>query len=150
VKIDNLVAVRQEHAQGASSKVEVVSFGAGLVSPPASRKFQAQTVDDAAGDLVLDGKNIGQLPVILIRPDRRIVAHANQLSVDPQLLPGAQNRPFQNVFGVELLSSIAHVLRLAFKGERRGLGAYCEPINNGQVADDFAGKAVGEVVVRGI
>src|SRR5262249_59878695 len=75
VKIDNSVTVRREHAHGARSKVEVISFGAGLVSPPADLKVQSQVIHDRAGDFVLNGKDVFHLLLILVGPERKVVAH---------------------------------------------------------------------------
>ena len=84
----------------------------------------------------------------------QILASANrkakELGVDAQLLAREQDRTFENVFGVKLLSNLVHILRLAFESKRRCSGANGQTINDGQVADDFAGEAVRKVVVVGI
>src|SRR5260370_40132223 len=46
------------------SKIQTVSFRAGLIAPPAAPELQPQAVDDASGNLILDRENVRQLPVI--------------------------------------------------------------------------------------
>jgi hypothetical protein len=72
------------------------------------------------------------------------------LGVDAQLVAREKDRTFEYVFGVKLLSNVMHILGLAFESKRRCLGANRQTINDGQVADDFAGEAVRKIVVIGI
>jgi hypothetical protein len=109
--------------------------------------LEPQIIDDAAGDLVLDSQDIRGLPVDPRRPDRGIVPHPNQQRADAQLVAGAQDRAFEDVLGVQLLSCLADVPRLALEGEGRRLGAHREPLDDGEVADDLGREPVGKVVV---
>ena len=149
---DAFVVARQAalNLQGARAKVEIVGFGAGLVTAAAAAKLQSQAVDDAAGNLVLDGEDIGSRSGIPARPQRDVVAHPDQLGIDPQLPAGAKDRTFQNVIGLQLFSRLTNIAWLAFKDEGRGLGANGQTLNDGQVADDLAGEAIGKVVVGGV
>src|SRR5262249_61814407 len=81
----------------ASPKVEVVRFCAGFVTPAALAQLEAQIIDYTARNLILDRENIRKLPVIAARPHGKIVAGANQLHINPQLLPGPQHRAFHEV-----------------------------------------------------
>ena len=42
----------------------------------------------------------------------------NQLDIDPQLLPGAQDRTFQDVIGLQLPSGVMNVPWLALQTKR--------------------------------
>src|SRR5438132_7063764 len=97
-------------------------------------ELEPQLVHDVAGNLVLDSEDIRQFAVIFTRPQWEVVAHANQLGVNAQLLAREQDRTFENVFGVKPLSSIVRILLLAFESKRRRLGANRQTINDGQVA----------------
>src|SRR5438105_2068487 len=110
-------------------------------------ELEPQLVHDVTGNLVLDSEDIRQFVVIFARPQWEVVADANQLGVDAQLLAREQDRTFENIFGIKLLSNIVRVLRLAFESKRRRLGSNRQTVDNGQVADDFAGEAVRKVVV---
>src|SRR5262249_23215096 len=71
----------------ASTKVEVVSFCAGFVTPTALAQLETQIIDYTARNFVLDRENIRKLPVIAARPHGKIVAGPNQVHINPQLLP---------------------------------------------------------------
>src|SRR5262249_4092512 len=110
-------------------KVKVVSVDGGFVVPPTATEFQPQVIDDAASNLVLDGEYILQLSVKPAGPQRKVITHANQLGVDPQLSAVAQYGTFENVIGSELLSSLMHIPWLPFQRKRRGPRADCQPID---------------------
>src|SRR5437868_1265149 len=99
-------------------KVEVIRLRTSFIAAAALAEFQSQAVDDTAGNLVLNSNDIRQFAVIFSRPQWKVVADANQLGVDAQLLAREQDRTFENVFGVKLLSNVMHILRLAFQSER--------------------------------
>src|SRR5215813_8242342 len=71
----------------ATTKVEVVSFCAGFVTPAALAQLEAQIIDYSTRNFVLDRENIRKLPVIAARPHGNIVAGPNQVHINPQLLP---------------------------------------------------------------
>jgi hypothetical protein len=131
----------------ASAKIKIVGFRAGLIAPAAAPELQSQAIDDTARNLVLDRQDVRQLPVKSARPQWKVVAHPDQLRDDPQLLAVAQHRTFQDVIGLQLCSRLMDVPRPVFKSKRRSLGAYRQPVNDGQVADNLVGEAVGEVII---
>src|SRR3954465_8342487 len=93
-----------------------MSLAAVAKRPSLHPPYQALTMTarvNTAGNLVLDSEDVRQFAVIFTGPQWEVVAHANQLSVDAQLLAREQDRTFENVFGVKLLSNIVHTLRLA-------------------------------------
>src|SRR5262249_15624403 len=104
-------------SQRSPAKVEVVGFGAGLIAPPAAPELQAQAIDDTAGDLFLDLEDVRQLLVVPAGPQRKVIARANQLYVDAQLLSRAEYRTFHKVIGLKLFSGFPSVLRFAFEGK---------------------------------
>src|SRR5215471_10459251 len=114
----------------ASSKVEVVSFGAGFVTPAALTQLEAQIIDHTARNFVLDRENIRKLPVIAARPDGKIVAGPNQLHINPQLLPRPQHRTFHEVVRLQLFSRVTRFLWLAFESKGGGLRANRQSIND--------------------
>jgi hypothetical protein len=85
-------------------------------------ELQPQAVHYASGNLVLDGENVGQRPVIAARPHRKIIAHANQLGVDAQLLTDPKDGTFDDIVCCQILSHHANVPRLAFECKRGGSG----------------------------
>src|SRR5262245_20244301 len=114
----------------ATTKVEVVSFCAGFVTPAALAQLEAQIIDYTARNLVLDRENIRKLSVIAARPDRKIVAGANQVYINPQLLPRPQHRTFHEVVRLQLFSRVTCFLWLAFESKGGGLRANRQSIND--------------------
>src|SRR5207249_7994696 len=91
----------------ASTKVEVISFCAGFVTPAALAQLETQIIDDSPRNFILDRENIRTLPVIAAGPHGKIVAGADQGHINPQLLPGPQHRTFHEVVGLQLFSRVA-------------------------------------------
>ena len=113
-------------------------------------ELQAESIHDPAGNLLLDGEDLRQLAVKFARPERKVVAHPNQLDVDPQLLAGAQDGALQDVIGVQLFSHFVCVSRLSLKSKGGSPGTGRQPIDDGQVANNLVSKPVREVVAGGI
>src|SRR5262249_129920 len=109
--------------RSAGAKVKIVGFRAGLVPSSAAPQFQPQAVDDTPGNLVLNGENVAESPLVPARPKGELVAHANKLGVDPQPRSFSQDRTFQYEIGGKLASGLPYVPRLAFEGERRSVSA---------------------------
>src|SRR4029450_10818714 len=107
---------------------------------------QPQVVDDTAGNLVLDGENVRQLAVKFARPQGQVVPHPNHLGIDTQLLAGALDRTLEDVIDLKLPSHLVQIPRLPFEGKGGGLRAHRQPVHDGQVADNLAGEAVGNIV----
>src|SRR5215831_2764607 len=133
-----------------TTKEEVVSFCAGFVTPAALAQLEAQTIDYTARNLVLDRENIRKLSVIAARPDGKIVAGANQVYINPQLLPRPQHRTFHEVVRLQLFSRVTCFLWLAFESKGGGLRANRQAVNDRQVAYELAGQAVSEVLISGV
>src|SRR5215831_7940143 len=101
----------------ASTKVEVVRFCAGFVTPAALAQLEAQIIDYTARNFVLDRENIRKLLVIAARPHRKIVAGANQLHINPQLLPRPQHRTFHEIVRLQFSPGVTRFLWLAFESK---------------------------------
>src|SRR5262249_15544591 len=138
------------HFEGACAQIEVVCFDASLVAPAAPSQLHAQAVDDASRNLILDNEDVGEFPVIPARPNRKIIAHAHELGVNSQLAAGAQYGTFQDVIRCKLPAGLTDIAWLAFKYEGRRLGARGKPIDDREIANDFAGQTVGKVAAGGI
>ena len=68
---------------------------------------------DAAGDLVLDGKDVVHRPVEAVRPDMVASLGVDQLRRDPGAIPGLANAAFEDVARSELLGGLTYVRRSA-------------------------------------
>ena len=101
----------------ARAQIEIIGLDARLVPAPPASEVQAEVVDDAERDFVLDGEDVGQLAIEPARPDGRVVGDVHQLHVDPHLLIRAQHRSFQHVVGRELASDFADVARVPLERE---------------------------------
>src|SRR5262249_45987652 len=58
-----------------------------------------------------------------------------------------KDRAFQDVIGLQMLSRLTNVARLALHAKRRRPGPHRQSIDDGQVANQFIRKTVGKVLI---
>ena len=101
----------------ASPQVEVVGLQVRLVAPPTRAQVQSQGVDDAAGNLVLNGEDIGQRAIEPVGPQAIVIACPDQRDGDAQLVAGVEDRSFDQVIRPELPAGFAGRQPFALDGK---------------------------------
>ena len=86
----------------ATQQQRLVSLGIARASDiqwpvPVRQQFQFERIDDLAGDLVLDRKDIFEAAVVGVRPQVRAVGCAYQLRGDADLVAGLAHAAFKHV-----------------------------------------------------
>ena len=66
-------------------------------------------IRDRLGDFALNGKDIGQVPIVGLGPDMRVVAGIDQLRDHPDTITRALHATFHDVRDPELLTDLAQV-----------------------------------------
>lgn len=104
---------------------------------------------DRPADLVLDGQDVAQLPVILLRPQLRLVAGADQLHADADPVGVPADAPLHREVHAELPPDLRDALRAALVGHGRGTGDHSELVRGDapEVGDRLLGEAVAEVLL---
>ena len=113
------------------------------------RKLGLQLIGDGFGDLALDGKDIGQIAIVGLRPQMRIGPRVDQLRVHPHLVGRALHAAFEYMRHAELLADLAQIARSAgLVLHHAGAADHFQVRDPGQVGEDFVLHAVGEKGVR--
>jgi len=99
------------------------------------------------GDFVLDGEDVGHLPLEPLRPKVVAVGNADELGGDPQLLPGLPDAPLQDILHVELFADLACIDILPLKRKGRRAGDHPEVSDLGQAVDEFLGEPFAKIVL---
>ncbi len=107
--------------------------------------------DHALRDLRLRAKQVVQHPVVLLRPDVRVVGDADQLGRDqhPLDVAGAvpANRALQHVVDTQLAGDLLHGSSGSRVMARARARDHAQLRHGGQPAADLLGHPVGEVLV---
>ena len=111
------------------------------------QELHLQRRDDGPRDLVLHREDVGDLPVVGLRPEVVTVAGVHELGGDADLIAGLADASLEHGCDVELLRDGAHVLVLALEGKGRGAGRYPEIRHLGEEIEQLLGKPVGEVLL---
>lgn len=74
--------------------------------------------DNAAGDLVLNGKNVLESAVVALGPDVMAARSVNKLRGDANAIAGLPHAAFEYVAHAEIAADFAHVDRFALVAER--------------------------------
>ena len=130
-------------------EVELVRLHIGLVSSLSSAKRQSQLVDDRPRDVVLNVKDVPELPIERLRPEQDFPLDHEQIRVDAQPVARLQYGPIDDEVDDKLLADFGQVARLILEGERRIARPHVQPLNAAEVADDFVGQPVHEVAAPG-
>ncbi len=114
------------------------------------QKARLDRGDDAAGDLILHGKNIAQLTVVLLGPVMAARRRFNELCADAQPLAGPANAAFEHITHAQLARDLPHIDGAVLVDECRVAGDHEQPADAGQAGDQILGHPVGEVLLIGI
>ncbi len=106
--------------------------------------------DDAAGDLVLHGEDVGEHPVVALGPEMPARGRVGQLRRDPNPLPGPADAPLQDVAGTQPGTHFTHVEGRPLEGEGRLARGHEQTGDLGEVGDEVVGDAVAEIVLVGV
>src|SRR5262249_36447613 len=103
--------------------------------------------DNAACDLVLNGKDVLQGAVVALGPDMVAARRVDELRGDAHAVAGFADAAFEHVAHAEIAADFAHVERLALVAERRIAGDDEQPMRLGQRRDDVLSNAVGKEIL---
>src|SRR3954452_1743890 len=70
------------------------------------RKLRLELIGDGFCDLTLDGKNVGQIAIVSLRPEMRIGARIDQLGVYSHAIANALNTSFQDMRNSKFISNL--------------------------------------------
>ena len=87
-------------------------------------RSRAELGDDCARDLVLDRKDVVQLPVVALRPHEATVFRRRQLRRDTKVVAGAAQSSFKHFRSFEERADGAHILRLSLERKDRRARRY--------------------------
>src|SRR5215470_5492134 len=104
---------------------------------------------NAPGDLVLEGKDIGQFAIVAIRPQVVTSRRLDQLCGDAETIGGPPHAAFEHVAHAELATDFAYVCSrtLVSKGGAARDHKKCMVVR--QVGDDVLGDALREILLFG-
>ena len=122
-------------------------FAGGLRSARLARvglHAPGQRGDDGRRDLVLDGEDVLQIPVVALGPDVVVGLAVDQLHRDAHPVAGLAHAALDDVVHAQFARDLLHVHRLALELER-GVARDDEQLAEArQVGEDVLGQAVGE------
>ena len=116
----------------------------------ASAEIERERRDDVRRHVVLDGEDVGELPVEPLRPKVAAGGCVDELGGDPDPAAGLAHAPFEHMAHAEALADLADVDVLALERESRIAGDDEELRELRQRGDDVLGNAVGEIFLFGI
>src|SRR5262249_1097188 len=99
-----------------------------------------------AGDLLLDGKQIGHRTVVLFTPNLGAIANVHQVGVNLHFVAPLYHPACENSRDLEIGADLRWVLLFSFEPEDRTAGHDAQAGILGQSADHAFGDAVAEVV----
>ena len=111
------------------------------------QQLDLQLVDDGVGDLVLNGKDVCEIPVIPVSPDVTTILALDELGGDAHARAGLADASFQNKFDPEILADLLHLYRLALIGKRRIARSDKQAGDLRQVGDDVFGNPIAKVLL---
>src|SRR6516164_9878664 len=105
---------------------------------------------NALGDLVLEGKDIGQFAIVAIRPQVVTSRRLDQLCGDAETIGGPPHAAFEHVAHAELATDFAYVhsRTLVSKGGAARDHKKCMVVR--QVGDDVLGDTLREILLFGL
>ena len=116
----------------------------------ARRDLCLELIHDFCRDLRLNGKDIGQITIVRLRPDVSVVACVNELRVHAHFAPLALNTAFQKIGNTQGLTDGACIARdPGLVLHHRGSADYFKISNSGKVCQNFILHAIStEGVLR--
>ena len=95
-------------------------------------------------NLILDSKEVAQIPVVSFGPEMTACGCIDELDQDPYPLPGPLNTPFQHIPHPQLFGHGLDLHGLALVGKGGVPGNDKEPRDHGEAGDDLVGHPVTE------
>ena len=114
------------------------------------QQFELQRGDDRIRDLILDGKDVGEVAVESFGPDMASGGAVNELSVDSYPVADFADAALEDMGNTQLPRDIADIHRSALKGEGRVPRDHLQCRNLRQVGRDVLADAVTEIFLLGI
>ena len=106
----------------------------------------AQGRGDGPRDVFLYGEDVGEVAVVIVRPNLQAVLRLNELRRDAHAVSRLAHRAFDEVGRAERLPYGARFLVLAFELERGRAGDNTQIRHFRERTGDFVGHAVGEEI----
>ncbi len=130
--------------------IEVLGWRPVNAPPLLGQQLDLQLVDDAARDLALDGKDVGELTVVAVGPEVTAVLAVDELGGDAHARAGLADAAFQDEFDPEILAHLVHLHRLALVGKRRIARDNEQAGDFRQVGDDVLGDPIAKIFLLGV
>ena len=111
------------------------------------QELDAECVHDGAGDLVLHGKDVGEFPVVPLRPRLVPGLRVDQPGGDPQPSSGAPQGSLEQVLHSEAMADGARVVAVVLEHEGRCACHDAETGQSRQRIGQILGDAVAQVIV---
>ena len=110
-------------------------------------QLDPQRLGDLVRDLVLNGEDVGHLPVITLRPDGEAGRRVDELRVDPQPVPGAPQAALEGEVRPQLPADVRGRGLLVAEREDGGARKDVQTLDLREVRQDVLGDAVAQVLV---
>ena len=114
------------------------------------QEARLQRPDDALSHLVLDGEDVVEIAVVLVRPNVVAAFGVDELGGDSDAIARLAHAAFQDITNAEVGRHLAHIGRLALVGEGGVARDDEQTGHRGQQRDDVLGHAVGEILLFGV
>ena len=113
-------------------------------------ELYAQGHDDPAGDLILQGEQLGHVPVVTLGPQVVSGQRVDKLGADAHLVGRLLDAALKHVADPQVLGHLLYFYRLVLVDEGRVAGDDEEARGLGERRDDSLGDAVGEILLPGV
>src|SRR5262249_2994666 len=97
--------------------------------------------------LLLNGEDVFQVTIEIIRPELKTGRTINQLSGDPHAIGSFAHAAFEQVANAELAPNLLDVLLSSFEARDRGARSYLKTVNVRELGNNFFGDAIDEVLI---
>ena len=105
---------------------------------------------DAAGNFILHGEDVAELPVVAFSPVMGTRKCVDELGANSQPIAAAAHTAFQHIAHAKLARDLAHVDRAVLVDERGVSSDDEQPSDAGKSGDQILCEAISEVVLIGI
>ena len=109
-----------------------------------------QLLQDGRCDFVLDGEDVGQFPVVGVRPEMEAVFHLNQLRGDPHLRARLAHRAFQDVLHAQGFTDLSQIQVLPLERKRGSAAGNFQFFHPRQGIQNLFRNAIGKIFLLGI
>ncbi len=134
----------------ASAQIEIVGVGVGSRSSGQGPKLviaqdELQGPDHVLRDLILDGKDILEVPVVSFRPEMVARGYVDELDKNPQPVSGPLNAAFEQGIDMQLATYFAGILVAGLEDQGGSSGRHPQSPDLGQGVYYFLGHTVAKV-----